>query len=80
MERAMQSNNRGREWFTDLLDPPEPTTPSPPQLTRPVLIWEDGDFAYISDEFSVRVSDTDPNAVKGIGRRIVICKVKGTER
>jgi hypothetical protein len=45
-----------------------------------VLIAEDGEFAYITDEFTVNLSDVDPNAVRGIGKKIVIRKVKGTER
>jgi hypothetical protein len=45
-----------------------------------VLIAEDGEFAYISDEFTVNLSAVDPNAVHGIGKTIVIRKKKGTER
>jgi hypothetical protein len=79
-EKTMQSN-RGREWFSDLLDPPPPDHPPlPPPLSRPLLIWEDGDFAYITDEFTVRVAEADPNAIHGIGKTIVMRKQKGTER
>jgi hypothetical protein len=40
-----------------------------------VLITEDGDFTYIAEEFTVRVSETDPNAVRGMGRGITFRKV-----
>jgi hypothetical protein len=78
----MQSN-RTLPPFANLLDFEEPEwkpKPSPPQLQRPVLITEDGDFAYITDEFTVNLSPVDPNAIRGIGKTIVICKQKGTER
>ena len=49
--------------------------PSPPQPTRPVLITEDGEFARIAEEFTVYLSKTDPNAVRGMGQWITFRKV-----
>jgi hypothetical protein len=53
--------------------------PSPPQLQRPLLITEDGEFAYIKDEFTVYVGETDPNAIQGMGKGIIFRK-KGSAR
>jgi len=49
--------------------------PSPPQPSKPVLITEDGEFACIAEEFTVYLSKTDPNAVRGMGQWITFRKV-----
>jgi len=73
-EMEMHKFNRMQPPFANLLDFEEPEwkpKPSPPQLRKPRLIAEDGDFAYVKDEFTVYVHETDPNAIQGIGEMIV---------
>jgi len=70
--RKLSPIERANEWLREPpLRPPEPV---PPQLRRPMLVAEDGQFVG-AVEFTVWVAERDHNAVKGLGQRIIFRKV-----